>query len=129
MRVVVEAAQEVLQRLMHHRVMGDFVVERGEFGLRGQFAVHQQVGHLEEAGLLGQLLDRVAAIQQHAGLAIDVGDGGLAGRGRGEARVVREETGLPGQLRNVDAIVAERGFEYRHGHRLVAGGQRGLVEF
>jgi len=37
--------------------------------------------HLEEAGLLGQLLDRVAAIPQDALVAINEGDGRFHGGG------------------------------------------------
>ena len=55
---------------------------------RGQLAVDQQVGDLEVAGVLAQLLDRVAAVLQDAGVAVDVGDRAAA-RGRvHEGRVV-----------------------------------------
>ena len=49
----------------------------------GQLAVDQQVGDLEVGRLLGQLLDRVAAVAQDAGVAVELGDGRLGGRGRG----------------------------------------------
>jgi hypothetical protein len=39
-----------------------------------QLAVEQQVADLDEVALLGELLDRVAAVQQHALVAVDVGD-------------------------------------------------------
>ena len=78
--------------------MRDFVLELGELVLGRQLAVHQQVGDFEEARVLGQLLDRVAAVQQHACVAVDVGDRRLAAGGGGEARVVGEAAGFLRQL-------------------------------
>ena len=60
--------------LVHHRVVGDAVVELGLLRRGRQLAVEQQVADLEEVAVLGQLLDRVAAIEQHALVAVDVGD-------------------------------------------------------
>ncbi len=55
---------------------------------RRQLAVDQQVGDLEVARVLAQLLDRVAAVLEDAGVTIDVGDRAAA-RGRvHERRVV-----------------------------------------
>ena len=56
-----------------------------------QFAVKQQIAGLEEVAMLGQLLDRIAAIEQNALVAIDIGDLRFAARGRGEARIVGED--------------------------------------
>jgi hypothetical protein len=39
-----------------------------------QFAVEQQIADLEKVAVLGELVDRVAAMQQHAGVAVDIGD-------------------------------------------------------
>src|SRR5690606_36013764 len=44
-----------------------------------QPAVPQQVGHFLEARVLGQVVDAVSVVDQHAGLAVDVAEGG-AGR-------------------------------------------------
>ena len=85
-RVAAEPAEEGRELLVHHRVMGD-VVDELLLLLRGrQLAVEQQVGDLHEVALLGELLDRIAAIQQHAFVAVDIGDARAAGRGRHEAR-------------------------------------------
>ena len=54
----------------------------------GQLAEQDQVGGLEEVAVLGQLLDRVAAIEQDALVAVDVGDPALARRRVHERRVV-----------------------------------------
>jgi hypothetical protein len=34
----------------------------------------QQVGDFDEAGVVGQLIDRIAAIQKRAFIAVDIGD-------------------------------------------------------
>src|SRR3546814_2998722 len=65
-------------------------------------SVDQQAGDFEEARLLGQLFDRVATVQQHAGVAVDVGDRRPARSGSGEAGVVGEAAGFPGQLGDLD---------------------------
>ena len=46
--------------------MGHFVVECTELRLGRQFAIDQKIGDLEKIGLLGQLLDRLAARAQPA---------------------------------------------------------------
>ncbi|MCY1508070.1 hypothetical protein D9M68_423690 [compost metagenome] len=44
--------------------------------------------------MLGKLFDRVAAVEQHAFVAVDIGDLGFARRRRREARVVGEHLRL-----------------------------------
>ena len=56
-----------------------------------QLALEQQVGGLEEAGGLGELVDRVAAVAEDARVAVDVGDRAPAGGGVQEGRVVRDD--------------------------------------
>jgi hypothetical protein len=41
---------------------------------RGQLAIDDQVGRLDEIGILGELFDRVAAVAKNACLAVDEGD-------------------------------------------------------
>ena len=79
MRVAAEAAEEARHLLVHHRVVRDAVVEIVLLRRGRQLAVEQQVADLEEVAVLGQLLDRIAAIEQDALVAVDVGDLGLAG--------------------------------------------------
>ena len=74
-----------------------------------------------------ELVDRVAAVAQDAGVAVDVGDRRLAGRGVHEARVVGDVAGLGQHLRDVEPGRAlDRG---EHGERQVAvrGGQVALT--
>ena len=80
--VVAEALHEALDVLVHERVERDLVHPRVVLlGLVGSSPWTQQVGHLEVRRLLGQLLDRVAAVLQDALVAVDEGDGAAAGRG------------------------------------------------
>jgi hypothetical protein len=80
MRIAPEALKEPAHLLMHHGVARDAVVEVGLLARRRQFAVQQQIASFEEVAVLGQLLDRVAAIQQDAFVAVDIGDLGFATR-------------------------------------------------
>ena len=94
MRVAAEAGVEPGHLLMHHGVARDAVVEVVVLLLRRQLAVEQQVAGLDEVAVLGELVDRIAAIEQDALVAVDEGDLRLAARRRGEARVVGEAAGL-----------------------------------
>ena len=55
-------------------MVGDLEDPLVELGLGGQLAVDQEVGHLEVCRLLAELLDRVAAVLEDPGLAVDEGD-------------------------------------------------------
>jgi hypothetical protein len=88
---------------VQHRVLLDLGREAGQLGLGRQLALQEQPGDLEEARLLRQLLDRVAAVAQDARVAVDVGDGALAGAGVAVARVEGHEPGRAAQLGEVDA--------------------------
>ena len=73
-----------------------------------------QIRGLEIVAVLGQLLNRVAAIQQHALVAVDVRDGAPAVRGVHERRVVRHQAEVirPGldltQIHGADRAVLNR---------------------
>ncbi len=123
MRVAAEALEEAAHLLVHHRVMGHAVVEVGLLRRRRQFAVEQQVAGLEEVAVLGELLDRIAAIEQDALVAVDIGDLGLAARGRGEAGIVGEDAGLAVELADVDDGRADRSVVDRERPALVADGE------
>ena len=113
MRVAAEALEEPVHLLVHHGVARDAVVEIGLLRRGRQLAVEQQVAGLEEVAVLGELLDRIAAIEQHALVAVDIGDRGLAARRRGEARIVGEHPGLGVELRDVDDARADRAVLHR----------------
>ena len=86
--VVAEALEELLEVLVDEGVVGDVEDPAVELGRGRQLAEDQQVGDLEEGRALAELLDRVAAVFEDAGVAVDVGDRGAAGGGVGEGRVV-----------------------------------------
>jgi len=90
--VVAEALDELLHVLVHERVGRDLVVPGLELRLRRQLAVDQEVGDLQVARSLCELLDRVAAVLEDALVAVDERDRRAARRGVHERRVVRHET-------------------------------------
>ena len=69
----------------------DVLLPAVQLGRGRQLAEQQQVGDLEVGALLGQLLDRIAAVLEDADVAVDVGDRAPARRGVGEGRVVRHQ--------------------------------------
>ncbi len=108
MGVVTEAVEEAPQRLVDHGVAADRGLELFQLALVRQLAVEDQVGHFDEGGVGCQLFDRVAAIQQHALVAVDVGDGALGGAGGGEPGVIGEQVHLVVDLANIGARRSER---------------------
>ena len=72
--VTAEAAQEVVDLLMDHRVIGDGLVEGYHLLGRGQFAMEEQVADFKEIAVLRQIFDRIAAVQQNTFIAVDVSD-------------------------------------------------------
>ncbi len=77
--------------------------------------MQEQIGHFHEARLFGELVDRVAAMEQDADVAVDIGDARLAAGSRGEARIVSEDVRLAIQLADVHNLGPD------------AAGQHGLV--
>jgi hypothetical protein len=123
-RVAAEAAQEELHLLVDHGVVGH---ELGEV----LAAASRWAGRRTAAGsrcrgsrTAGQLLDRVAAVQQFALVAVDVGDGRVARRRGQEARVVGELAGLAVQLADVDHVRADAALVDRQVHARAAVGER-----
>ena len=74
MRVAAEAGEEARHLLVHHRVARHAIVEIVLLRLGRQFAVEQEIADLEEVAVLGELVDRIAAVQQNAFVAVDEGD-------------------------------------------------------
>src|SRR5215212_672877 len=94
MCVVAETLDELLEVLVQKRVVGDLVDPAVQLILRRKLAVQQQVGDLQKCGALGELLDRVAAVFEDAGVAVDVGDRASAGGGVHEPWIVSGEPRL-----------------------------------
>ncbi len=132
-RVVAEGIDQLADVLVEHRVMGDRVLEILQLVLLRQLAVIEQVRHLEEARLLGELLDRVAAVAEDALVAVDEGDLALRRRGVLVRRVVGHQAEVV--LVDLDLAQVHRGDgPVRHGElvglaRAVVGDGEGVVLF
>jgi hypothetical protein len=124
-RVAPEAAEEIGHLVVKHGVLRDPALEVLDLRGRRQLAVEQQVADLEEVRLLGELLDRVAAIEQLALVAVDEGDRRRAGAGRGVAGIEGEDAGVAVEAADVDHVGTGRATVDRQVQRLVADGQLG----
>ena len=111
MGVTREAVEEPLEILVQQRVPLDLGGEFGQLGRGRQLSVDQQVADLDEIRLLGQLVDRVPAVAQDAGVTVDVGDGTLGRGGVDEALVEGGVTGLGQQRTQRDAVGSLRGVD------------------
>ena len=74
MRIAAEAGEEARHLLVDHGVARDAIVEIVLLRLRRQLAIEQQVADFEEIAVLGELVDRIAAVQKNAFVAVDEGD-------------------------------------------------------
>ena len=120
MRISAEGLEEAVELLVQHRVIGDRAFELGKLGRRGQFTVKQKVADLEEARVLRQLVDRIAAIKENTGVAVDIGDLAFAAGGRGEPGVVGEHIGFCVELSNVHNVGPGRALQNRQLDGLIA---------
>jgi len=113
MGVAAEALKEPAHLLVDHGVMDHAVVEI--LLLRGgrQLAVKQQIAGLKEVAVLGQIFDRIAAVKQHAFIAVDIGDLRLAACRRREAGIVSEDARLAVQLAYVQHLRTDRPVKHR----------------
>jgi hypothetical protein len=85
--------------VVDHAVVEVFLLRLGR-----QLAIEQEVTGFEEVAVFGELLDRVAAVFQDAGVAVDVGDLGLAAAGRRKPGVVGKHARLGVELGDVDHV-------------------------
>ena len=128
MRVVLETVEEPQQRFVDHRVVLNRVRELRKLLARRQLTIDKEIRDLEEVALFRELLDRHAAMKEHAFVAVDEGDLALARRGRHEARIECEKSVLLGQVRNAQHVGPERPATHI-GDRFLASGQIGELEF
>ena len=102
MGVVAVAGIEAGQMLVGHAVHGDGPLPFIHLPPAGQLAVDQQVAGFQVGAVLGQLLDGVAPVHEHALLPVQIGDRAAAACRGGETRVVGEHAQLAIQLAGVD---------------------------
>jgi hypothetical protein len=108
MRVVAEAVEELAHALVDHRVMADRVLEARLLLAVRQLAVQEQVAYLEVGTLLRELLDGIAAIEQLALVAVEIGNRAHRTARGDEAGVECEVPRVLVQRRDVDHRRAER---------------------
>ena len=115
MRVVAEPLEKLDQVRVDVCVDAHLVLPGRQLGAGGQLALEQEIRGLEEARLLGQLLDRVAAIAEDPRVAVDVRDRASAVRGVEERRVVRGEAAVSLDRADLPQIGgADRAVDDRH---------------
>src|SRR5437879_13382130 len=88
-----EGIDQLLDVFVKQGVMGDRVHPLTVLGRIGQVAMNQEIGDLEEATALGQLLDRIAAVAEDTALAVDEGDRAAAARGVEKGGIVAQQSG------------------------------------
>jgi hypothetical protein len=126
-RIAPEPAVQPYELLVHHGVVHDDVDELVLLLAVGQLPVQQQVADLEEIAVRRELLDRVAAIEQHALVAIDIGDSRAAARRGEEPGVIGEHPGFSVKRADVDDVRADAARQNGKLDRLAfCVGQRGL---
>ena len=114
--VVVKPVQEFFHRFVNEGVVRDVIRPLLELRAGGQFAVQNQIGRFEISALLGQLLDRIAAVSQDAFVAVDEGDLALTQGRVVEGRVVAHHPEIVGlhldlaQIDGADRVVLDRNF-------------------
>ncbi len=102
-----------------------FLVEALVLSFIRQLAVGQEVADFQKVRVFGQLIDWVAAIKQHALIAVDVGDLAFARGRRGEAWVEGEHTGLRVEFADIDDVRPDASAIHRQLKLLVVHGDRG----
>ncbi len=90
-RIAAEPFEEVVDLVMHHGVIANARFEISILLIIGKLAKQQGVTNFYKVRLFRQLFNGVAAVQQYALAAIDIGDCGLAGRGGHEAGIVGKQ--------------------------------------
>src|SRR5205085_5016487 len=92
--VVSEAVEKLRHVRVHVRVHANLFLPRLELLTSWQLALEKEPRGLEEARVLGELLDRIAAVAENAGVAVDICDAASGRRGIQERGVVRHEAEL-----------------------------------
>jgi len=85
---------------------GDRMFEFPPLGRCRKIAVIEEVTGFEEIAMLRQLINRIAAIEKDAFVAVDESYFGLAGRRRGEAWIIGEYAGIAIEMADIDDIGA-----------------------
>ena len=87
--------------------MRDGVLELPALRGIGELSVVKEIAGLDEIAMLGELLDRISAIEENPFIAVYVGDLGFARRRRAEAGIVGEDITFAVELGNLDDVRAQ----------------------
>src|SRR5207248_4118804 len=101
-------------------VMRDVAGELGYLRSCRQIPIEQEPAYIEVIAAFDELIDWIAAIEQDAIVAVDIGDRRAAGAGLAKRRVVGPAAGLLAQAPGIDHRRAEGRFEERQFGALVA---------
>ena len=94
MCVTTETLEEVPHLVVQHGVVLDGVVEPLVLFRARKLTVQEQIADFKVVGMLGQLFNRVAAVQENAVCSVDVGNGRFAGCCGYESGIVCENAFL-----------------------------------
>ena len=104
MGVPPETAEEVVQLLIEHCVVGHTFLKLDFLFTRGQLPIEKKVAYFHKVGIFRQLIDGITAIQQNTLFPVDVGDFGFAATRGGIAGIVGETIGLCVETANIDDV-------------------------
>ena len=104
MRIATEPAEEVVHLFVDHCVVRHETFKFLQLIRGWKIAVKQRKTHFEIVGFFGQLVDRIATVQQFALVAVDKGNRAVAGRRRRKTGIVGEHACLAVQLANIDDV-------------------------
>ena len=89
---------------MNHRVVRDGLAEHFILRFGRQFPIQQQVAGFQERCLLSQIVNGITAMQQNAGIAVDIRNLRGAVCRRGKAGIVCKASRIAVKLGNIDHI-------------------------
>ena len=83
-----KAGNEMIELLMHHRVISQLIAELIQLQFVGQLSIKKQECDLDKSASFGQLLNGITPVAENPLATIDEGDFAGTGRGRGEPGIV-----------------------------------------
>ena len=123
MRIAPEPAEKRAHLLVHHGVLRHRVDELLLLVGRRQLALEQQIADLEEVAVHRELFDGITAIQKFPLVAVDIGNGRGACRGREKAGIVGKAPRFRVQRTDIDHFGADGSGQHGQGN-----GGRAVVE-
>ena len=101
-----EAFEVMLHAFVEVGGGGEAGAEARELIAGGEAAEDQEPGDFDEVGCCGKFFNGDAAVAEDAGVAVNVGDGGLAGAGVAVALIERDVSGVGAEFGDIDSAFA-----------------------